>query len=111
MDTQVNRAVEDPRSFGKIHPQKKDVAPGAVREVHPHRSFLAEDRKTRRIGARSEQFGPNSQGMIGDVPCPKHPLVAAYHAYAAPDLVGQGLKREPMVSVGQSAGQTVARAL
>ena len=48
--------------------------------------------------------------MIGRMTHAKHPLIAADGAHAAPHLVGEGLKREPLIGRGQRAGDGVAGA-
>ena len=48
--------------------------------------------------------------MIGRVAHAEHPLVAAHRAHAAADLVGQRLKRQPVIGRRQGAGDGVAGA-
>ncbi len=48
--------------------------------------------------------------MIGRMPHAEHPLIAAHGAHAAPHLVGQRLKRQPLIRRRQRAGNGVAGA-
>ncbi len=40
----------------------------------------------------------------------EHPLIAAHRSDTSPHLVGQGLKRQPVIGRGQSAGDGIAGA-
>ena len=100
-DAQVDRDVEHAGPLGKIHAQKEDVAPAAVREVHADRGPFDEDGEgVFRSGAAS-QGGADFQGVVGGVAHAEHPLVAADRADAAADLVGQGLEADGLVGGGQ----------
>ena len=105
---QVDRDVEDARAFGIVHAQEEDVAPGAVAEVHAHRRRFLEDRE--RIGDRGarQQFRAHAQRLVGRMADAEHPLVAAHRAHAAPHLVGQGLEGQPVIGLGQRAGEALA---
>ncbi len=97
MHAEVNGHIEYPGPFGKIHAEEKNIAPGAVGQVHPYRGQLAEDRiATFHFGA-AEQFRPEAQRLVRRMPHAEHPLVAAHGANAAADLVRQCLKRETMI--------------
>ena len=80
------------------------------REVHAHRRALAQDRVGAVARSRCEQFRPEAQRVVGRVPHAEHPLVAAHRAHAAAHLVGQRLKRQPVIGRRQRAGDGVAGA-
>src|SRR5207244_4445549 len=63
------------------------------------------------VGVRTQEFGSEPQGLIGGMTHPEHPLVPAHRADAAPDLIRERLKGEPMVGSRQGARQRVTRAL
>ena len=106
MHGKIDRHVEHPRSLGKIHAEKEDVAPAGMREVHSHGCRFPQDGKHARscgaVARSSEQFGPDPKGVIGRMANTKHPLVAAEAAHAAPHLIGECLEAE--VSVGRRKG-------
>ena len=106
MHSQVDGHVEHLRPLGKIHSQEEDVAPAAMRKVHADRGALAQDRAGA-VGRALQQFAPDAQRMIERMPHPEHPLVAAHGPDAAPDLVGQGLERQPVIGGRQRAGHAV----
>ena len=60
--------------------------------------------QTLRGGA--QQLRAQAKGLVHGVPGAEHPLVPPHRAYAAPDLVGQGLKARPVVG-GEGAGEGV----
>lgn len=49
--------------------------------------------------------------MVGGMPQAKHPLVATNRTHTATDLIGERLKAELMIGLGQRAGQGIARSL
>ena len=110
MNRQIDRHVQHARHLRQIHPQKKDVAPPAVAQVHAHGRRLAQNREGIAVAAH-EQFRPNAQRIIGGVARAKHPLIASHRPHASPHLVGKRLKREPAIRGGQRAGNAVARSL
>ena len=109
MHAQIDGNIQHPRAFGKIHAQEKNVAPAAVAEVHAHRRALAQNRVAA-IGIAPQQFRAQTQRMVRRMPHAKHPLIAADGAHAAPHLVGERLKREPLIGRRQRAGDGVAGA-
>ncbi len=110
MYPQVNGDVEHLGALGEIHAQEEDVAPAAVREVHAHRGAFAQNRVGAVARVGPQQLRPDAQRVIGRVPHAEHPLIAAHRADAAADLVGQRLKRQPVVSRRQGARDGVAGA-
>ena len=59
---QVNRDVEHAGAFREIHPEKEDVAPTAVAQVHADRRGLTQDGKRLAGGVARQQFGANTNG-------------------------------------------------
>ena len=59
---------------GEIHAEEEDVAPAAVRKIHPHWSGFMKERIE--SGCFLEQCGYNAQWMVGWMPGPEHPLVS-----------------------------------
>jgi hypothetical protein len=108
MHAQIDRNIQHLGTFGEIHAQKEDVAPGGMGEIHANRRGFAQDW----IGAVDrmalEQFGAQTQRMIGRMPHAEHPLIAADGADASAHLIGQGLKRQPMIRRGQGGANGVA---
>ena len=111
MDSQIDGDIEHFGAFREIHAQEKDIAPAAVREIHADRGAFAQNRVSAIARVTPEQFRPDPQGVIGRVPHAEHPLVAAHRANAAADLVGQGLKCQPVIRGGQGARDGVSRPL
>lgn len=93
-DTEINRDVQDARTFGVVHPQKEDVAPPAVAQVHAHRCGFPQDGEESVLWCALHQFRANAQGGVFRMGGPEHPLIAAHTAHTAPNLVGQRLKPE-----------------
>lgn len=96
---------------GEIHAQKEDVAPSAVRQIHAHRSGLAQNREERATVPPRQHLRANAQRVIRGMAHAEHPLVAAHRTHAAPHLVGQRLKRQLAVPGRKSAGNRRARPL
>ena len=108
---QVNGHVEHLGPFGVVHAQEEDVAPAAVREVHPHGRAFAQDGVGAVCRVRPQQLRPDAQRLVGRVAHAEHPLVAAHRAHAPAHLVGQRLERQPVVGRRQRAADGVTRAL
>jgi hypothetical protein len=108
MHTEVDRDIQHPRALGKIHAQEKNVAPTAVRQVHPHRSPFAENRISA-VRRAFQEFAPETQWLIDGMPHAKHPLIATHRAHAAPYLISQRLEGEPVIRLSQGTGDGVAR--
>ncbi len=102
--SQVDRDVQDPRAFGKIHPQEEDVGPSAVREVQPHRRPLDQDRKQRPVRLAQQEPRMDPQRMFFGTADPKHPAVSLAASHRPAHLVGQRLKRDLLVGPRQRAG-------
>ncbi len=81
-----------------------------MRQIHADRGALAQDGVGAVARVSPEQLGPDAQGVISRVAHAEHPLITAHRAHAAADLVGQRLKRQPVVSRRQGAGDGVAGA-
>ena len=105
---QVDRDIENASAFGEIHPQKENVAPSTVSQIHADRRSLVQDGEQRRTRAGIQKFGAQAQRVVGGMPGAEHPLIAANGAHAAAHLVGQSLKREPVVAGGEGAGDSRA---
>ncbi len=110
MRAQVDGNVQNPCAFGIIHPQKEDIAPPAMAQVHAHRGGLTQDGEELVLGLAIQQFGANPQRSIFRMGGAKHPSVAADGAYAAPHLVGKSLKSQRPIAGGQGAGEGSAGA-
>ena len=110
VNAKIDRHIQDARAFGKIHAQKKNVTPPAMGQVHAYGRPLAKNGEPA-VFTSLEQFGPDAQRLILRMAHAKHPLVAAHRTHTATDLVGQSLKRQPMISRRQGAGNGIARAL
>ena len=102
---QINRRIDDLRTFRVIHTEEEDVAPATVRKIHAHGRTFAQDRIT--VGAfdDGQQLGTDSQRYISRMPGTKHPLVAADCAHASAHLIRQRLKRQPMIGFPKCAGE------
>ena len=100
---EIDGDVQHARAFRKIHPQKEDVAPAAMRQVHAHRRGFAEDGEERVRGPPRKHLRPDAQRVIGGVAGAEHPLVTLHGAHAAAHLVGQRLESQRAVTGGQSA--------
>jgi len=74
---QVDGYVQNTRPLRIVHPQKKNVAPATVRQIHPHRRPLPQQRKEIVSGLAPPQFRPDAERLVGRMPGSKHPLVAA----------------------------------
>jgi hypothetical protein len=109
VDAQVDRDVQDSRSFRVIHPQEEDVGPGGVRKVEPDRRALDQDREQVGFGRALEQPGMESHGMLIDLADPEHPAVAVAVADRPADLVGEGLVGDLFIHLRQSAGDRAVR--
>ncbi len=107
MHAEVDRHIEDFGSLGKVHAQKEDVAPAAMREVHADGRGFPQNRVGAVRRVTPKQLRPQAQRLIRGVSHAEHPLVAANGAHAAADLVGKGLERQPVVSCRQGAGDGI----
>src|SRR5205823_139107 len=87
----------------------KDVAPGAVAQVHAHRSQLAQDGKWPVFGGALEQFTANAQRVVDDMPGAEHPLVAADGTHTFADLIRERLEGEAVIGGSQSARDGIIR--
>ncbi len=65
--------------------------------------------ETARCARRLPQLRPEPERMIGRMPHAEHPLIAAHRAHAAPDLVGECLKRELVIRLRKGAGNRITR--
>ena len=83
---EIDGDIQHARPFREIHPQEKNVAPAAVRQVHAHRRALAQDWE-RAVGAGLEQLAAQAQRLIGRMAHAEHPLVAAHGTDATADLI------------------------
>ena len=108
---EIHRDIQHACAFREIHPEKEDVAPPAVCQVHAHGRGLAQNREYRRRSPGRQQLGANSQRIVGRVPGAEHPLVAAHRAHAAAHLVGQRLEAQCAIAGGQSARKRAVRAV
>ena len=84
-DRKIDGDVDDPRALRKVHTEEEDVAPAAVREVHPDGCGLAQDRESRIAG---KKLGTKAERIVECVAGPEHPLVPAHAAHAATNLIG-----------------------
>ena len=102
---QIDRRINHLRAFGEIHAEEKDIAPAAVRKVHADGRAFAKNRIA--AGGRRElqKFRANSQRNVGRMARPEHPLVPSHGSDAATNLIGQSLKRKPMIRFSQRAGE------
>ena len=103
---EVDRDVEDAGALGKVHPEKKDVAPGAVSEVHADGCPFVKDREgaIERLG---EDRAQPQRDFIGRAAA-EHPLVSADLAHGGADLIGERLQGEPVVTLRQRRAKCVA---
>ena len=108
MHAEIDRDIQYPCRLRKVHSQKENVTPPAVRKIHPHRSAFREDRIRVSGTGAAKKLLVDSQRMIGRVAHAEHPVVAADRAYASSHLVGQGLKSEGMIGGCQGAGDSIA---
>ena len=108
---EIHRNIQHAGAFREVHPEKENVAPSAVRQVHAHGRGLAENRKYRRRGPGRQQLGTNPQRIVGRVPGTEHPLVAAHRTHAAAHLVGQRLEAQGAIAGGQRARKRAVRAV
>ena len=102
---QVDGNVEHAGAFGKVHPQKENIAPPAMAQVHADRRGLAQDREEIVRGRACEEFGANAQWGVLRMRGAEHPLIAAHGAHAAPHLVGKRLKTQRAIAGGERAGK------
>ncbi len=107
----VNTGIDDLCAFGKIHSQEENVAPGAVREIHPHGCALAKCGETADVCFDLQQLRSDSQRHVGWMPCAKHPLIPLHRANTAPNLVGERLKCHPVIGLRQRTGQRYGRTI
>ena len=107
MDAKINGHIEHARALGKIHAEKKNVAPARVAQIHAHRGAFAQH-GIGAVLAALQQFGTHAQRMIRRMAHAKHPLVAAHGTHAAPHLIRQRLKADALIHGGQRAGNRVA---
>src|SRR5260370_42242560 len=93
---EINGHVEDARAFRKVHAQKENVAPPAMRQVHAYRRTFAQDREKAAVSP-AQDLGAQAQGAVRGVPRAEHPLIAAQRANAMADLVGKRLESQSPV--------------
>ena len=108
---QIDRSVNHPRAFGKVHPEEKDVAPTAVRKVHSHCRSLSQNRIRSRHIIKLQQRFLNTKRNIRRVARAKHPLVPSHCSNTAANLIRQCLKRQVMIRLRQRAGQSNRRTI
>jgi len=107
---EIDRDVQNSSPLGKVHPEKEDVAPRAVREIHPDRRPFGEDRKRLAVAAL-QQFGADAERMIFGMPDAEHPAIPRDAPDAPSHLIGKRLEGVLMVRLSQRAGRRLARAM
>ncbi len=100
---EVDRDVQDPGSFGIVHPEEEDIGPGRVREVEPDRRALDQDREKAVVGGSLQQARVDPDRMLRDLTDPEHPAVPPGAPDRSADLVGERLVGDPLVDLGQGA--------
>ena len=102
---QIDGDVEHPRALREIHAEEEDVAPAAVRQVHPDRGALAQDRMRCVAAAGAQQLGPDAQRLVERVAEAEHPGVAPRGPDRVAHLVGERLEPERVIGRRQRARQ------
>jgi len=80
-----------------------------VGEVHADGGPFAEDGEE--VVVLGEEFGADTEGVVGGVSHAEHPLVAANGADGFADLVGEGLEGELVVGGGEGGRDAIGRAV
>ena len=96
----VYRDIENLCAFWIIHPQKKDIRPPCVGQVHPDGGSLAEYLPGA-IGLSLQKLLRNDQRMIRGMTHSKHPLVTFDLLYRPAHLSAQSMKSQFMIPVGK----------
>ena len=109
MDGEIDGDVDHAGSLGEVHAEEENIGPGGVGEVHADGGAFAEDGEE--VVVLLEEFGANTQRVIGGVPHAEHPLVTADGADGFADLVGEGLEGELMVGGGEGGGDAIGGAV
>ena len=109
MHGQIDRDVQHLGTLGEVHAKEKDVAPAAMGEVHAHRGAFPQDRISTIQRIPAQEFGSETQRLIGRMAHAEHPLVPSHGTDAPSDLAGKSLKRQPMISHRQCARDGIAR--
>ena len=108
MHAQIDRDVENLRSFRVIHAQKEDVAPCTVREIHAHGGLFPENR-IRTVGfVPLQQFRAQTERLQLRMRHPEHPLIPADGSDTAAHLVCQRLKGQPVICRSQRTADGIA---
>ena len=75
-DGEIDGDIEDTSAFGKIHAQKENVAPTAVRQVHPYGGTFMQER-IQAVGL-IEHRRNDAQRVIRRMSGPEHPLISTH---------------------------------
>ena len=109
MYAQIDGNIQHARAFWIIHSKEKNIAPGTMRQIHPHRGSFAQNGIGTPVADLLQQLRPNPQRLIFRMAHSEHPLIPAHRSHTAPDLVRQCLERQPMIGRGERARNCVVR--